>query len=66
MLLNYETIWTHCDFIALPHWENQVACTMTCFPTQSYYPDTEMMSDFPIRISVRVGSDKYQFDKSLV
>ena len=46
---------------------NQVASTMTQFPTQSHYPDTEPTSPCPILImsSTRLGSDKYQF-KSLV
>ena len=37
--------------------------TMTCYPTQSHYPDTEPTSPCPILImpSAWLGSDKYQF-----
>ena len=36
--------------------------TMTCYPTQSYYPDTVPTSPFPILImqSTRLASDKYK------
>ena len=42
--------------------------TMTCYPTQSHYPDTEPISPYLILImpSTWLGSNKYQFDKSLV
>ena len=46
---------------------NQAVITMTWFPTQSHYPDTEPSSNCPIVMpSTGLGSDKYQFDKSLV
>ena len=55
------TVHTHGDFIVLP----QVVGTMTCYPTQSHYPDTEPTCAFPIPIlimlSTWLGSDKYQF-----
>ena len=43
--------------------EHQTTSTMTCYPTQSPYPDTEPTSPCPILImtSIRLGSDKYQF-----
>ena len=45
----------------------QAASTMTC-TTQSHYPDTEPTSPCPIllMLSANLGSDKYQFYKSLV
>ena len=48
--------------------ENQVTGTMTCYPTQSHYPDTELTSPCPILIMprARLENDKYQFDKSLI
>ena len=41
----------------------QAASTMTCYPTQSHYPDIERTSHFPILImlSAKLGSDKCQF-----
>ena len=46
--------------------EHQATSTMTCYLTQSHYPDTELTSPCPILIiqSIRLGSDKYQFLKS--
>ena len=43
--------------------EHQAASTMTCYPTQSHYNDTEPTSPCPILImpSTRLGSNKYQF-----
>ena len=43
--------------------EHQAAGTMTCYPIESHYPDTELTSPCPILImpSARLGSDKYQF-----
>ena len=42
---------------------HQAAGTMTCYPTQAHYPDTEPTSPCPIIImpSARLGSDKYRF-----
>ena len=42
---------------------HQAASTMTCYPTQSHYPNTELTSPCPIIImlSARLGSNKYQF-----
>ena len=42
--------------------------TMTWYPTQSHYPDTEQISPCPILImpSTWLGSDMYQFVKSLI
>ena len=44
----------------------QVADTVSQFPTQSHYPDTELASPCPIIImpSTRLSSDKSQFCKS--
>ena len=38
---------------------HQAACTMTCHPTRSHYPETEPTSLIMPR--ARLGSDKYQF-----
>ena len=47
---------------------NQGTSTMTRFPTQSHYPDTDPTSHCPILImqSTWVGSNKYNFYNSLV
>ena len=47
---------------------NQAASTITWYPHQSHYPNTEPNSPCPILIipSTWLGSDKYQFYKSLV
>ena len=47
---------------------NQVTGTMNQYPTESHYPDSEQRSPCPIllMLSARLGSDKYQFDKSFV
>ena len=46
----------------------QTTIIMTCYPTQSHYPDTEPTRPCPLLIlpSARLGSDKYQFVKWLV
>ena len=56
------------DLIVLPHWENQAISTITWYPTQPHYPDTELTSPCPILIipGTWLGSNKYQFYKSLV
>ena len=45
---------------------NQAIGTMTRFPTQSHYPDTEVTSPILLILSARLESDKSQFYKSLV
>ena len=47
---------------------NPAVSTMIPYSTQSHYPDTEPTSPCPIWImlSTWLGSDKYQFSKSLV
>ena len=44
--------------------EPQAAGTMTCYPSQSHYPDSEPVSSCPILImpSARLGNDKYTLD----
>ena len=65
---------THGGFIVLPHWKlvgsseinelaNKVASTMTWYPTQSHYPDTELTSPYHISLilvmpSTRLGTNK--------
>ena len=46
---------------------DQASDTMTQYPTQSHYPDTEQTSHclFLLMLSDRLVSDKNQFDKSL-
>ena len=45
------------------HLGNHATSTMTRYPTQSHFPDTEETSPCPILIMprTRLGSDKYQF-----
>ena len=59
---------THGDFYSAVPLGDQATSTMTWYPTQSQYPDTESTSPCPIRIipNTWLGSDKYQFYKSLV
>ena len=47
---------------------NQAVSTMTWYPTQSHYPDTEPTHPCTIimMMCTWLGSDKYQFHKSLV
>ena len=47
---------------------SQAISTMTWYPTQSHYPDTEPNSPCSILImpNTWLGSDKYEFDKSLI
>ena len=47
---------------------NQVTGSMTPYPTQPHYPDTEPTSPSPnlLMLSARLGSEKYQFYNSLV
>ena len=56
-------VHTHGDY-SVPSLEHQGAGTMTCYPTQSHYPDTE--TTILIKPSARLGSDKYQFLTLLV
>ena len=72
----HVTVHTHGDFILLPHWDtratrlghqgHQTVISMTCYPTQSHYPETESTSPSHILIMLRtmLGSNKYL--KSLV
>ena len=48
--------------------DNRAAGAMTQYPTQSHYPDIEQTSPCLILLMLNMclGSDKYQFDKSLV
>ena len=47
---------------------DQVASTMTCYPTQSHYPDIKLTRPCPLLLMLRasIGSNKYQFGKLLV
>ena len=43
---------------------HQVAGSVTCYPTQFHYPDTDLTSPYPILIMLSglgLGIDKYQF-----
>ena len=57
------TVCTNSDFIVLPLLKNQIAGTMTRYPTQSYYPDNRITSPCTIILmsNARLGSDKNQF-----
>ena len=57
--------WRLCS---APPLGNEAISTMTRYPTQSHYPDTELTNPWPILIllSTWLGNDKYQFNKSLV
>ena len=46
---------------------HQAPATMTQFSTQLHYTDTELTSPYHIldMLSIRLGSNKYQFCKSL-
>ena len=48
--------------------ELEAAGTMTCYPSMAHYPDTQPTNPCPVLImlSARLGSDMYQFSKSLV
>ena len=68
-LLLFCILANHCDSAhpgqlcsAVPLGD-QTESTMTCYPTQSYYPDTEPTSPCSIlnMLSARLGSDKYKF-----
>ena len=47
---------------------NQLSSPVRCYPTHCRYLDRELTSPFPVVVKpcVRLGSDKYQFNKSLV
>ena len=49
-------------------WWLQAASIMTRYPTQSHYPDTELINPCPISImpSAKLGIDKYKFGKLLI
>ena len=53
------TVWLY-SATSLGHQAND---SMTCYPTQLHYPDTERTSPCPILImpGARLGSDQYQF-----
>ena len=57
--------WWHYTVV---HLEDQTIGTMSQYPTQSHYPDTELTSPYHILLllSATLGSVMYQFDKSLV
>ena len=54
-------------YSAVPLWDQQII-TMTWYPIQSHYSDTEPTSLCPIllKLSARLGSEKYQCHNSLV
>ena len=67
-IVGESVLWlVHCwSFTSLQHLRSYQG-TMTQYPTQAHYPDTDVIS--PCRIllmpSTRLGSDKYQFYKTL-
>ena len=63
------TVYTHSNLIVLPEWETRpLIGTMTQFPTQSHYPDTERTNHCPLPVmpSTSLSSDIYQLCESLV
>ena len=66
---NYRlvTVLTRGDFIMLPPLANQITGTITQYPSQSHYRDTELTSPSPILLmpSTQLGSNKHQFYMSL-
>ena len=62
------TVCSHGEFYSAAPLGHQATSTMIWYPTQSHYRDTEPISPFPILVmpSTCLGSDKYQFYKSLV
>ena len=48
------------------HLIDQAASTITCYPTQPHYPDTEPTSPCPIKLSTWLGTVKSLFYKSLI
>ena len=41
------TVCTHGDFYSAASLAQQAAGTMTCYPMQSHYPDTEQIKSLP-------------------
>ena len=62
------TVRTHGNFYNAAPLGGQAASIITWYPTQSYYCDTKLISPCLIQImlNARLGTAKYQFDKSLV
>ena len=56
------TAYTYADCIMLSYWENQDAGTLTLYPTQSHYPNTDLTSSCLILLmpSAKLRRDKYQ------
>ena len=48
-------------FIVLPNWKMRSSRLWPQVPTQSHYPYTELTIPCPTLLSVRLGSEKYQF-----
>ena len=67
--INTGLIMTHsCRLYSATPLGNQVASSMTRYPSQSHYPDTEPTSPCPMlrMLNNWLGSDKYQLYKPLV
>ena len=62
----FVTVRIHGDFKVVAPLGDQAASTITWFPIQSHYPDAEITIHILVMSSARLGSDKYQFCKSLV
>ena len=62
------TVRTDGDVYSAATLGDQAANTTNQYPTQSYYPHTELTSPCPILLmpSAWLGSDKYKFYKALV
>ena len=67
LVLTWDSVHSWWLYCAAPL-GNQAANTMTWYPTKSHYPNIELTSHCIIVLlpNAMLGSDKYQFDKSLV
>ena len=51
-------VHTHGDFISAAPLGNQATSTMSCYPTQSHCPDTDLTSPYPILIMLNTRLEK--------
>ena len=71
MLRSYQdghrlmAVCTHVDYYSATPLGNQPVRTLTQYPTQSYYPDTDLTSPCPILLvlNARLGSKEYDIKK---
>ena len=63
----FVTVCTYFEFIVLYLWEIRWSVSWFWYPTHSHYPDTELTSPslVLVMLGAKLGSDNYQFCKSL-